>query len=584
MSKPKQTRQIGLSIFLLKQQEDIIPDELRYQGYLRPDIGTGPFPVPELPSGALWLDSKRTSTPSWLRFLDPLPAKVEVHAGAVTSAVIFTMLDGRVLALSFGRGRRLLRQGSWESGFGLKTTLSLIDPDKLRSVDKKKLDTTIQLARLQNALPGDTREFGIDIEQDLMRAVAGQPLPLSTPAPPGASLPLETMLYGGSDRLSVSIRATLHDLPALLQRYLEGYDSGRYRERFSWIDNIAEITDREEIHRLDELADSRLSKPDRGGFQLVAPELVDWSEIRGFTYKNKPREEDIYGTLDLEDLAAHMRPPMTIDALRRRHVSWITSDSNPDQLGRYFTHDRWTAARCLYGEISDSGSVFILSDLRWYRVQQDFVAHVNADVDELRADHFKFPPYVQATISSIHGFTATKKEHFYCIEAARILGDDWKTLDREKIPHGGGRSTMEFCDLVHRDSTSTHLVFAKRHLSNDHGPANLSHLLAQGYTSISALESDEGFVAKANALLDSFTTITRSQLHEVRAVFLIITPMQGPTSDILPFFTRLNLRNTARNLRRMGVQTSVYFVPTDETPSKRQSKTSAQKRAQPPSS
>ena len=128
---------------------------------------------------------------------------------------------------------------------------------------------------------------------------------------------------------------------------------------------------------------------------------------------------------------------------------------------------------------------------------------------------------------------------------------------------------------MHRDGTSTYLVFAKRQLSNNHGPANLSHLLAQGYTAISALESDKDFVAKANELLGSFTTITRSQLHEVRAVFLIITPMTGKVSEVLPFFARLNLRNTARNIQRMGVTTSLYFAPTDEVASKRRRRSPA---------
>ncbi len=573
-------RQVALNILLLKEELAAHSDAPDFRGYLREgttDTLT-PVPLPSLPSGVLWIESRKTGRPGWLSFLEGLPQDLDIHTGVVTSAVIFTLIKDRTFAVTFGRGKTLLRMSCWEEDFALKTTLSLVDPSQLRSVDKKTLDAIIQNSRVQNALPGDSRDFGINVEQDLMRAVAGQPASPADIAENPPDYPIESMLYGGSDALVANVRATLAHVPALLHRYLEAYRSQKYRDNFSWVDNLAEVRDRVLIASLDEQLDRQLATPNGIRPRLVVPEILDWSDIRGFAYKDKPQEEDICDALDIDEFEAFLgKSPLTLGEMKGKSIHIVGADTNPDSQGRHFTKHRWPILRCVYGEVQvptgdaqQGNAVYIRSDNRWYRVLQDFVAKVDADVDLLIGKEFSLPPYEHALILRTDNFKESLKEHYYCHQVAETLGPaGWMVLDRGKVTHGGSHSAIELCDLLFRHEAMLHMFFVKRQLNNDDGPANLSHLFAQGYTSISLLEADPEFTRKANSKVVPFAEFQRSRMRDIRAIFVIITQSPGAPSRTLPFFSRLNLRNTARSLQRLGVSTSIYFVPSDEPVKKR---------------
>ena len=570
MNKNTKIRLATLNIFLLKADSLADPKKLNYHSYLRDSLAKVPATgIPSLPNGALWIDSRPTAKPGWLLFLEDLHEDFTIFPGASTAAVVFTTVDSAVFAIAFGRGRSLLRLSCWEEGFGLKSALGLVDPDRLRSIDKKRLAAIIQHSRVQTALPGKTGEFGMDVEQDMMRAVAGQPvvLPEQTEnidrSDPG--LPLEAAIYGSMDSLVVSARVKLRQVPALLKRYNDAFNNKGYTERFLWIDNISEVSDRERISALNAEIDRRLADIASSELFLVVPELVDWREIRGFSYTEAPDEQQICDALDLESFAATTEGPLTLRMLRTRNVFAISIDADADEQGRMFHRFRWPLAKCLYGEVKDGAAVYILSSGKWYRVKSEFVAQVNEDADRLAETHLAFPPYVQEDIRAYPDYMDSKKEHFYCKEVAR-QGPLWKVLDRGNIAHGGGHSELEFCDLARAEGGGGCLVFVKRNVDTNRGPATLSHLFAQGYTSFSTLESDKDFVTKANNALGGLFSMDSENLNLFRAVFLIISTKTGRPSEILPFFSRLNLRNTAKNLKRMGVHASVAFAATDEKP------------------
>ena len=81
----------------------------------------------------------------------------------------------RLFALTFGYGKSLLVPGSWDEDFGLKVTLKTVDSNRIRTVDRATLDAIGQHSRIQASREAKIGEFGLDLEQDFLRAVTGVP-------------------------------------------------------------------------------------------------------------------------------------------------------------------------------------------------------------------------------------------------------------------------------------------------------------------------------------------------------------------------------------------------------------------------
>ena len=105
-------------------------------------------------------------------------------------------------------------------------------------------------------------------------------------------------------------------------------------------------------------------------------------------------------------------------------------------------------------------------------------------------------------------------------------------------------------------SDQRELIHVKRHL----GARDLSHMFAQGAASAELLQTDPQFRARVQAMLktmesgetfaffeDSFRT------SEFDVSYAIIADWRGRRlEEALPFFSKLNLRRTAEELRNRG--------------------------------
>ena len=126
--------------------------------------------------GSLFVPASVPKVPPWHRFLAPAAPELPEIWASGSSALLLLPSDTHLFALSFGYGRTLLASGSWEEDFGLKVTLNSVDSTKLRSVDRMSFDAIGQHSKIQASREADISEFGLDLEQDMLRAVSGKPL------------------------------------------------------------------------------------------------------------------------------------------------------------------------------------------------------------------------------------------------------------------------------------------------------------------------------------------------------------------------------------------------------------------------
>src|SRR5207247_6303751 len=176
-------------------------------------------------------------------------------------------------ALTFGHGRHLFKPGAWEENFGLRVTLNSIDPEQILSIDRKTLDTLGRHVREQVGRAASITAFGINIEQELLRAITGTP-----------TTPTLGKRMSGSDALTVAAQAQLDSLSPLLLAYLEQYGSEAYKEYFGWVDHIAQVKDPKIKEQLDEELLHRLLHQ-RQTLWMAPADLLDWADVRGFRYR-----------------------------------------------------------------------------------------------------------------------------------------------------------------------------------------------------------------------------------------------------------------------------------------------------------
>lgn len=174
------------------------------------------FTLPDGTQGSVFTDTIPPHSPKWVGLLSQAVPSLPLLRSSNASAVLFFHRGKRLFALTFGYGKSLLIPGSWDEDFGLKVTVNTVDSNRIRTVDRATLDAIGQHSRIQASREAKIGEFGLDLEQDFLRAVTGVPLDKTL----GKQLT-------GKDALNVKLPITIEKLPALLDRFFWARSNGR---------------------------------------------------------------------------------------------------------------------------------------------------------------------------------------------------------------------------------------------------------------------------------------------------------------------------------------------------------------------
>lgn len=481
--------------------------------------------------GTLYTVASQKRPPKWLTFFDNNIPNNATLFNSTASGVLFVEAASRIFAVTFGYGKNLLIQGSWEEGFGLRVTLNSIAPDKIKSIDHKTFETVTRHSRTQTSREGSAEDFGLDVERDLVRAVTGQPIDTSL----GKRLT-------GMDALVAVAKVDLQGLPALLERYHKQFLQQDYKTHFSWIDNISEVRDPGVIKELNSRLLKRFQSSADERLWLSVPDLVDWSVIGGFKYMRS--EGTVHVDLSIKDFIMTLDDSslLTLELLRKRRIFVMNRDEDK-------AIDDWPVFACIYCEEDIDNETFLLTGGKWYKVEKQFVANVNEFIEQLTSNHAPLPIF-----DSVHDGSEGK----YNERVAAASNGAMAHMDEKSIYYGGGKSKFEFCDLY---SDSKELLHVKRYGGSS---APLSHLFAQGSTSAQLWLMDRDFRKDVNALLPSSHKIKdpskKPNPSEYTIVFAIITKSQKRIDKCLPFFSRLTLRDVAKRLDALGYQVSIRKI------------------------
>ncbi|MEZ4222622.1 MAG: TIGR04141 family sporadically distributed protein [Polyangiaceae bacterium] len=477
--------------------------------------------------GLLYTRPSTYGVPSWAAFFENAidPNKLGLRS-ASASAVLVVPVKKRLFALTFGYGRSFINRGAVEESFGLRVTLNTVGENQIRSIDRKTFEGITTHVREQASKEGTFGDFGLNVERDLLRAVVG------TPSDPEFGSRL-----AGMDALSVAARVKLAGLVDLLARYLTASQDSTYRRKHPWIGNIVEVRDVGVVNQLNEtlFEDLRASNLERKW--LAVPDLMEWTDVGGFRYttsKTKPLLEDIH----LSTYLAQVRGLQNLDlpTAKRHRVHAFSATSGEES-------DHWSVFNCLYAEVELSGETYLLNNGQWFHIDSRFARSVDSAISAIPSTRCPLIEYSTPDDEAKYNRRLAKSLQGSCL------------MDRKNITYGGGKSRIEFCDVL---TSSRQMLHVKRY----RGSAVLSHLFAQGAVSAAAFVADAEFRKRLNPMLCKGhrlkNPMRRPDAHHWEVAYVIAS--QSGRELRLPFFSRVTLRNAANQLASLGFQVTLTKV------------------------
>lgn len=486
-----------------------------------------------------YLVESRIGRPSWLPYLEDgaageVPALTNQSNGSIVLVQAERNGVERVIAFTFGNGRTLLALDRIEHDFGLRVVVNSVDPDRLRRVETKVFEDLVLHTARQVSRHSPTVTFSIDDSRDLVRAVAGEPRDRDF-----------ARRIAGSDSLAMSSQSEFDDLGDLAVDLLARYESDAFRQDFGFIEQVRPVRDAATIGRLNELLEQDLMQGQLAELRvyLAPPEIIDFNVVDGFLYTGERRGSDeVHADLDLADyLAVTGRATATIANLKKQRIRAV------DGSGAEF--DAWTAYSCLISEVRDGGQLYMLSEGQWFHVQADFAAGVDADVAAVD----------QIDLGWRDG-NADEAEGDYNADIVR-LDPSLALFDGIDIRIPRQRTPIEACDVLgdHR------LIHVKRRTSS----ATLSHLFAQGRISADAFRwipevRQQMRDHLGGHQLTATIPVDEPGQRDFEVVFAVLAKNAANLPGDLPFFSKLNLVRTARDVGRAGYQVKFAAIQQDD--------------------
>jgi len=231
------------------------------------------IPIAPAIVGRLFIKQTPPTFPKWASLFAAHPDLDALRAPGF-SAAFFIRTSGHSFVLAFGvSGRHLLRNDVFEERFGLLCALNSVDPESLRCVDVQSLDAIQSHKRIQSGQEVRSDQFGLDVEQDMLKAIVGSPVNKS----------LGTRMTG-SDSLAVSVELNLSDLPGLVEEYRKKFRQELSSDDHQWVTNISMTKSSALIEQLEAALDAKLAANDLNGIWLSIPQIIEWNHVVGFMY------------------------------------------------------------------------------------------------------------------------------------------------------------------------------------------------------------------------------------------------------------------------------------------------------------
>ncbi|MCI5047412.1 MAG: TIGR04141 family sporadically distributed protein [Aquisalinus sp.] len=518
----------SFSIYLLKKDFDAL-------NTLKVDSSLLEIEAKELPDGAVLYILDNNGAPPWWRSYFGIKRQL---MQMLKGAIVFLPVRNKTFAITFGNVYHNLKPESYEYDFGLRVTLNSVDPIKLKSLDSLSPENA-RRQRTQLPVGSDLTLFDFDRDSTILKSLTGKVRDELKPFFKFAT---------GASNIRISSDVTPAGLPGLCAKLLELYQDETFKTSFPNIQNVVPVKDPIILNALNvKLIESLRAKD--ASIVLTVPDIVNYADEMFATFAGEGAGlvyDDIFLDRYFEYLKNAEYDLSTIDipALKKHNLVLTNEAGQP-------RGDRPNILKCLIYDTSLDGSdaSYHLCEGNWYLVDGDFVSELSNYLDPLCAE------------TSLRAYNHDDEAAYN--EAAAAACSCGLCMDRENIAPTG-QTQVEPCDIfeVAEDKIVLH------HVKRSTVSATLSHLFNQGLNSIQLVRDDSDALEKLKALaIDKADDIKKSAIVAVfeanrfKVIFQIITHKdKTKKSRNLPLFSRISLKRTMKELRRMGIESEFCFV------------------------
>lgn len=484
----------------------------------------------------------RNPTVSWAATLSGLTGHSVALSNETAAAVLVIAAgDEEAWALTYGMGFQLLEQARVDGGFGQRVAIRTANPQDLNSLTRTTLDHRSRTDRF--SIPGGDhlRGFGVgDYGELVTRLVARAEMKDLT----GGAKPLRIR---GADALSVPLgkkpEHLLKDLDAL-KRVMEKSPPADLAvlEQLVAIRNHPELVEELEGDLEEALDDEKRRR--RLSLSWPHERIEENSPPTAFKIYGTGRSTSrtVYdGDPELSDLLEALgKAPRgkRVEALRAMRVMLFRDTDGKEPISAAIPAVHWLAF-----ETDRDGKRYCLHDGRWYLMDQDYAARLQARTEELfrRKPEFALPDW-----------SLDDSERVYNQRLAAALGGTF--LDAKLIRTDLHWRGIEACDVLTAEGVLVHVKDLK-------SSAPASHLLAQALVSADALLHDEDARTKLRELVEAEGGSPASVPEKVHTVVLVLAHEGAPlTPESLFTFTQVTLARQVASLESQGVDVRIGVV------------------------
>lgn len=484
--------------------------------------------------------------PKWIPLLRSAFANLENHFVRSPCALLAFRKESHVFALTFSYAHVYLDDSKTEADFGLKVAVNAVSDEKLRSVERANIGAAIR-DFAQAAGQRDLRSFGIDDALDLIRKVSGR-----------AEDSDFAQNVTGSRALRFTKKIELSEVPEAALEAVQYFKSKAYqRTGFRFIDFLSPVLDTAVEEKLnDELLSAVKGSSDE--FEIALPDIVS-EDIGSFRFEHAGFSE-FHPDLSLELYRASLDKKLAslslVDLERHTVAAYSENENRPLQS--------WSVHRALIGSLVLKDERYALNEGRWYQVGKKFKEAADRKFADLYGQpDKKLRPLKKIAIGDRQGKkqkVGYQSEESYNREIAQEAGYlllDQKLVQIDDVPGPG----IEMCDLL--DIPGRRFIHVKK---SSRQSSILSHFFKQGGVSAQMFRKYEPFRIKLVETVERFhgshaARDLRAALDDRWTIeFQIADYPRSDGTHNIPFFSKLTLREEARDIEAMDFDVSVRFI------------------------
>lgn len=425
-----------------------------------------------VPAVTVWGIVSRKDRADWCAVFKSLTGKDAPVANVAAAAAIVVGSDGGPYVVSYGMGHLLIDPVKIDPGFGLSFAIRAIEPEFIKQVTRNILDSRARVDR--NTVPGgqSIRGFGIEHYGEIVSRLAGK---LDTISMTFNRVKPKQASIAAADSLKIPLGTKPADLVADLREITRVTDSATPVPELGFIDQIRALKNHnQKVDDLEGKLSEALGSGGAGPLALTLPAECEEHEHAAHSYRIKVATDryEVIEDLDVDEIiqrVSHLSDKGKLEALQAGYIQLCSDAAGRERVSRQVKAHKWLAF-----EAALESEHYFYHQGRWFEVGDNYLRFLRERLDQV----FARPPSVPLPKWKAEW----KDEEEYNEEAVKLIPGA-VCLDRKRIHTKQHTRGIEACDIL---GPGSELIHVKRASSS----APLSHLFAQGWTSIEALRAD----------------------------------------------------------------------------------------------